>query len=308
MPESSDNLTVSVVVPVYNGAEIIEDCIEALLCQVFTPGQFEIIIVNNRSTDGTQEIIDRYPVRSLYESKRGPAAARNAGIRASTAKFVAFTDADCIPHNDWLAKLISSMTDSVCGAGGQIVSYYQDDVVSSFIDQIVFRQRYNILQKSPPHITTANACYRRTSLEKIGLFDESFPFAAGEDRDLGERLAIAGETFVFAEDAIVRHKHPQTLEGFYQQRFRHASGQFYASLKKHRKISFSQMLKEIDSGRLINLGFRVVFCNSSKQEKFRRWLQFIDSAAYTNGLIWRYLMYLCWNNFSHSRRQQKEKL
>jgi len=249
MPENSKSLIVSVVVPVYNGAEHIGDCIEALLDQDFASDQFEIIIVNNRSTDGTQEIIDRYPVRSLYESKRGPAAARNAGIRVSTAKFVAFNDADCIPHNDWLSKLISSMTDSVCGAGGQVVSYYQDDVVSSYIDQIVFRQRYNILQKSPPHITTANACYRRTSLEKIGLFDESFPFAAGEDRDLGERLAIAGEAFVFVEEAIVRHKHPQTLEGFYCQRFRHASGQFYASLKKHGKMSFRQIRKEIDSNR-----------------------------------------------------------
>lgn len=308
MPENSENLTVSVVVPVYNGAEHIGTCIEALLHQDFKPDQFEIIVVNNRSTDNTQEIIDRYPVRSLYESKRGPAAARNAGIRASTAKFIAFTDADCIPHDDWLSKLIFSMTDSVCGAGGEIVSYYEDDAVSTFIDQIVFRQRYNILQKSPPHITTANACYRRTSLEKIGLFDESFPFAAGEDRDLGERLAIAGEAFVFAEEAIVCHKHPQTLEGFYHQRFRHASGQFYASLKRHNKMSIGQMIKEIDSSRLINLGFRIVFCNSSKQEKFRRWLQFIDSAAYTTGLIWRYLMYLCRNDFSQMDGHPKGNL
>ncbi|MBN1546437.1 glycosyltransferase [Trichloromonas sp.] len=293
MPESSENLTVSVVVPVYNGAEYIGDCIEALLHQDFKSDQFEIIVVNNRSTDNTQEIIDRYPVRSLYESKRGPAAARNAGIRASTAKFIAFTDADCIPHDDWLSKLIFSMTDSVCGAGGQILSYYEDDAVSTFIDQIVFRQRYNILQKNPPHITTANACYLRTSLEKIGLFDESFPFAAGEDRDIGERLAMAGGTFVFAEAAIIRHKHPQTLEGFYHQRFRHGSGQFYTVLKKYSKISLPQMLKEINSDRLINLGFQVVFCNGSKQERFLRLLQLIDSAAYTNGLIWRYFMYLC---------------
>lgn len=291
MPESSENLTVSVVVPVYNGAEYVGDCIEALLHQDFKSDQFEIIVVNNRSTDNTQEIIDRYPVRSLYESKRGPAAARNAGIRASTAKFIAFTDADCIPHDDWLSKLIFSMTDSVCGAGGQIVSYYEDDAVSTFIDQIVFRQRYNILQKNPPHITTANACYLRTSLEKIGLFDESFPFAAGEDRDIGERLAMAGGTFVFAEAAIIRHKHPQTLEGFYHQRFRHASGQFYAKIKQDNKISFCQILKEIDCRTLISLGFRIVFFKMSKRERLRRQLQFIDCSAYTSGLLWRCLIY-----------------
>lgn len=292
MLANSETPTVSVVVPVYNGAEHIGDCIDALLRQDFPRDRYEIIIVNNRSIDATQDVVDRYPVRSLYESTRGPAAARNAGIRASTAECVAFTDADCIPNYDWLSKLINVMPDSVCGAGGQIVSYYKDDLISSFVDQIVFRQRYNILQKSPPHITTANACFRRSALLKIGLFDEFFPFAAGEDRDLGERLALTGGSFAFVEEAIVQHRHPQTMEVFYNQRFRHASGQFYACLKKHGKLSLAQMLREIDSNRLVSLAYRTIFLKISRRERLRRWLHFIDCVAYTNGLIWRYLMYL----------------
>jgi glycosyltransferase involved in cell wall biosynthesis len=293
MPANSKAIIISVIVPVYNGAGHIGDCIEALLRQDFPLGHYEIIIVNNRSTDATQEIIERYPVRSLYESKRGPAAARNTGIRASTAEFVAFTDADCIPQSNWLSKLFSVMPKTICGAGGQVSSYYEYDMISNYVDQIVFRQRYNILHKSPPHITTANACFRRAILLDIGLFDESFPFAAGEDRDLGERLALAGGKFAFAEQAIVLHKHPQTLESFYNQRFRHASGQFYANLKKYGKLSFMRMLVDIDNSRLISLLRRIISCKISKQERLQCLLQFIDSAAYTNGLIWRYLMHYC---------------
>lgn len=293
MPVNSEAIILSVVVPVYNGAGHIENCIEALLRQDFSLGHYEIIVVNNRSTDATQEIIERYPVRSLYESKRGPAAARNTGIRTTTAEFVAFTDADCIPHSNWLSELFSVMSEKICGVGGQVVSYYKDDMISSYVDQVVFRQRYNVLQKNPPHITTANACFRRAALMDIGLFDESFPFAAGEDRDLGERLALSGEKFAFAEQAIVLHKHPQTLECFYSQRFRHASGQFYASLKKNGKLSFMQLHTNIDSSKLIRLAGRTISFKISKQERLLRLLQFIDSAAYTNGLIWRYLMHLC---------------
>ncbi len=196
MPAKSERPRVSVVVPVYNGADQIGHCIEALRQQTLPADSYEIIIVNNASVDDTEKIIKRYPVRLLYEAKRGPAAARNTGIRAADADLIAFTDADCIPHEDWLEHLVDAMSDTICGAGGRIVSYDKEDSISNYIDQIVFRQHYNICHKKPPHITTANACFRRSSLLEIGLFDEGFPTAAGEDRDIGERLSIAGGTFV----------------------------------------------------------------------------------------------------------------
>ncbi len=120
MPAKSERPRVSVVVPVYNGADQIGHCIEALRQQTLPADSYEIIIVNNASVDDTEKIIKRYPVRLLYEAKRGPAAARNTGIRAADADLIAFTDADCIPHEDWLEHLVDAMSDTICGAGAEL--------------------------------------------------------------------------------------------------------------------------------------------------------------------------------------------
>jgi cellulose synthase/poly-beta-1,6-N-acetylglucosamine synthase-like glycosyltransferase len=289
MPANYEEYIASVVVPVYNGGAHIADCIESLLNQDFPRKQYEVIIVNNRSTDDTAEIVKRYPVAALFEGKRGPAAARNTGIRASSSHFVAFTDADCIPQPDWLSQIVLAMEQGATGAGGSIVSYYGEDRISRYIDEIVFRQRYNITQKNPPHITTANACYVRSVLFKIGLFDESFPYAAGEDRDLGERLSLAGSHFVFVPTAIVRHKHPQTLEGFYNQRFRHAAGQFYSDLKMSNRLSMWDMLSRLDTSKPISLTKKLLYPGISNEERFRAFLNLIDTGAYITGLLWTYL-------------------
>ena len=291
MQESFNSSIVSVVVPVYNGEAHIADCVEGLLDQDFPSNSYDIIIVNNRSTDDTAEIVKRYPVCSLFETKPGPAAARNTGIQASNAQLVAFTDADCIPEHDWLSQMVNAMEEGVTGAGGRIVSYYEDDLISRYIDEIVFRQRYNILQKTPPHITTANACYLRSALLKIGLFDESFPYAAGEDRDLGERLALEGSRFIFVPAATVRHKHPQTLEGFYNQRFRHAASQFYADLKAYNQPSIFQMLAKLETSKLLYLSIKLLNPWISEEERYRVLLHLIDTGAYTTGLLWRYLLF-----------------
>src|SRR5262245_56398582 len=86
--------SVSVIVPVYNGAQSIGNCIESLLKQDYP--NYDIIVVNNNSTDNTVEIVRKYPVRLVFCLERGPAAARNAGINTSTADIIAFTDADCL--------------------------------------------------------------------------------------------------------------------------------------------------------------------------------------------------------------------
>jgi glycosyltransferase involved in cell wall biosynthesis len=286
---------VSIVVPVYNGQAHIADCIESLLNQDFKSGSYDIIVVNNRSTDDTANIVKRYPIRNLFEAKLGPAAARNTGIRASSAHFIAFTDADCIPYSNWLSQIIHAMEKGVIGAGGSILSYYGDDPISQYIDEVVFRQRYNILQKIPPHITTANACFLRSALHNIGLFDESFPYAAGEDRDLGERLAMAGSRFVFVPTAAVRHKHPQTLESFYNQRFRHAAGQIYADLKILKRLSIHQMLCKLEISHPLKLTKKMLLPKTSKEERYITLLHFIDKGAYTTGLIWKYVLFLLKN-------------
>ncbi len=104
------SVRVSVVVPFHNSAEFIDACVRALLSQRFPRDAFEIIMVDNNSTDGSAAIVRRYPgVRLLVETTPGSYAARNRGVREARGAIVAFTDSDCAPGPDWLQTIWSVM-------------------------------------------------------------------------------------------------------------------------------------------------------------------------------------------------------
>jgi glycosyltransferase involved in cell wall biosynthesis len=103
---------VSVIVPFFNRRQYLPACIEALLAQDDVGGAVEIIMVDNRSTDGSASVIERYPQLTLLrEESPGAYAARNAGIRIARAPLVAFTDADCVTDRDWLRSICEGMRD-----------------------------------------------------------------------------------------------------------------------------------------------------------------------------------------------------
>lgn len=115
---------ISVVVPVYNGEKTLPLCLDSLMNLDYPKEDFEIIVVDNNSTDKTQEIIKRYPVRYVFEPHRNCAKARNKGIKSSKGEFVAFLDADCVAHKDWIKNLLNGCNDPfVGGCGGEIYSY-----------------------------------------------------------------------------------------------------------------------------------------------------------------------------------------
>jgi glycosyltransferase involved in cell wall biosynthesis len=97
---------ISVIVPVFNQASRLGDCLDALLQQDVRAGGVEVIVVDNLSSDDSMAVARQRPaVRLLSEPHRGAYAARNRGIRAAQGALVAFTDADCIPRGDWLSRL-----------------------------------------------------------------------------------------------------------------------------------------------------------------------------------------------------------
>jgi glycosyltransferase involved in cell wall biosynthesis len=106
---------ISVVVPVYNSEAHAEQCVRALLDQDYPADRYDVLLVDNESTDGSVAVIERYAprVRLLSESKPGAYACRNRGVRESAAPVVAFTDADCAPARDWLATIAAHLADPV---------------------------------------------------------------------------------------------------------------------------------------------------------------------------------------------------
>ncbi len=109
----SDPPLVSVVVPFFNSERHLGACIESLLEQKDVGGYFEVILINNRSQDGSAAIARRYrELTVIEETTPGAYAARNTGIRRARASLIAFTDADCVVASDWLRSIQDGMHDS----------------------------------------------------------------------------------------------------------------------------------------------------------------------------------------------------
>ena len=108
-----DELVFSVVVPLLNERRWIGQVLSALSAQTLDPALFEIVAVDNGSTDGSLEILSRHPrISILHEARRDPYLARNRGIAAAQGHYIVFVDADCIPRTDWLERLHNQVVDA----------------------------------------------------------------------------------------------------------------------------------------------------------------------------------------------------
>lgn len=128
-----NKLRLSIVVCTYNRADLLVDCLESLVNQDVDPESYEVIIVNNNSTDKTLEVVDRfakkYPnIRTVQELNQGLSHARNRGWREARGKYVAYIDDDAKASPDWCKRILntfSTVTPTPAAVGGQIFPYYE---------------------------------------------------------------------------------------------------------------------------------------------------------------------------------------
>jgi len=212
---------VTVVVPVRNAASTIDDCFESLRALNYPRDCLEIIVVNNGSTDETQTLLEKFQlsITVLHEEKKGPAAARNKGIRNANGEIVVFTDADCTVEPDWLQNLVLLLKDETVGVvGGKILSKRPCNRIEKFGEQIHnHNQAINIC--TPPYVITMNWASRRSTLEELGMFDERF--LRSEDVELSRRILQAGYKFAYAEQATIYHRNEKTFFGLVAEGFTH---------------------------------------------------------------------------------------
>ena len=226
---------VSVIVPVYNGDRTIGECVESIFALSFPGNDVELLLIDNASSDSTPKILDRYRDRAviLHESKRGPAAARNCGLRRATGDIVAFTDADCVVDRDWLSRIIARLNDPAVGiVGGTIRAIQPCNAVEEFGERIHDHQMA-IEYYSPPYAITMNWASRRSVLEEVGPFDEEL--LRCEDCDLAYRVVKAGYRIVHEPAAVVYHRNEQTLAGLIAEGYAHGYHSI-SLLKKHEEF------------------------------------------------------------------------
>jgi glycosyltransferase involved in cell wall biosynthesis len=180
------DLTVSVVIPVYNRRVIMEKTLTYLARQTLDPTRFEVIVVDDASTDGLKKMTDNlctpYRLRYFRMSERsGPAAARNRGITEAQGDLIVFIDSDLAPAPELLeAHLkVHESEDDVIGHGPVIHTTDLDNPTAA---------RMKLTDISRAFFATGNVSIRREHLFKAGLFDEEFREYGWEDLELGRRL------------------------------------------------------------------------------------------------------------------------
>lgn len=216
---------VSVIIPVYNGAHEIGRCLDAVLAQK-SFDDHEVVVVDNGSTDGTADIVAKRPVRLVREDETaGSYAARNRGIEASRGEILAFTDADCAPAPDWLARLVPLFDDpQLHVAGGEIVPGPADNEVAAYLSARGFlSHRFSMAHPYRPYLQTANVLYRRRVFDAVGPFRGDL--LSGGDADMCWRAQEAGLGPVrFEPEARVLHHHRTDVAGLRTQRYKWGLG------------------------------------------------------------------------------------
>jgi glycosyltransferase involved in cell wall biosynthesis len=211
----------SVIVPAYNAGRWIRRCLESILASSYPRGRFEVICVDNSSTDRTAEILRdfRSEITVLQEKKPGAAAARNAGLQVASGPMIAFTDADCIADPDWLREIVKPVWASRAdAAGGRIMARPEARSVELF-GELVHDHAKAIQHHRPPYLITMNMSVRLDMLKVIGYFDERW--MRGQDADLSCRILAAGGSFAYAPEAVIRHHHRDTLAALAREGFLH---------------------------------------------------------------------------------------
>ena len=208
------------IVPAYNAAGTLSSCLAALASQVYPCSSYEVIVVDDGSTDATAAIAHDAGVSLITQPNAGPAAARNRGAAAAQGELLLFTDADCVPVPGWISALVAPFSDpSVAGAKGAYLTRQRGGVPR--FTQLEYQERYDRMagRETIDFIDTYSAAYRRDVFLANSGFDSVFPTASVEDQELSFRLAEKGYRLVFAPDALVYHRHNPTLRAYVRRKF-----------------------------------------------------------------------------------------
>ncbi|GMQ78507.1 MAG: hypothetical protein BMS9Abin02_1023 [Anaerolineae bacterium] len=214
----SEPPSVSIIVPAYNSEATIERCLRALQNQTYPHDRYEIIVVDDASTDKTTEIASKAGVIVAAEGKLGKSGVRNLGARRATGEIILFTDSDCEPIPSWIELMVAPFIDrDIAGVKGAYWSQ-QSNLVARFT-QIEVEERYRRMaqQESINFIDTYAAGYRREIFLANNGFDETL--SEDEDQDLSFRLARQGYKMVFAPQARVYHQHTTSVRHYIKRKY-----------------------------------------------------------------------------------------
>lgn len=210
----------SVIVLGYNGEKYLRDAFESLLNQNFPQSEYEIIYVDNKSTDNSVNIANEYAKKYsnfrviVNNENLGFSAGNNVGIRASKGEYVALFNHDAIADKNWLKKLVEVMeNDKRTGAAGGKIYYYNSNDLYFGGGKVLYggfcwNWSLNDKEGECDYVSGCAILLRKEVLNKVGLLDEDY-FMYYEETDLCARIRRAGYKIWYTPKAIVWHNIPK---------------------------------------------------------------------------------------------------
>jgi glycosyltransferase involved in cell wall biosynthesis len=236
----------SVIVPAYNAAATLPALLASVSLQAFK--DFELILVDDCSRDGTARIAEFYPCRLLrMRRNRGPARCRNEGARSALGEILVFTDSDCEVAPDWLERMDQHFRNQNVGAiMGKLVlkpSTFLGDSISALGfpagGSVGFERIWKVDKKGlTDSLSSCNCAVRQSLFWEVGGFDESFPYAGGEDALFAYYLRKTGCRIQFCPDVIVHHGARDSLRSFLRWQFRRGQSSYLFSTKVREKGNY----------------------------------------------------------------------
>lgn len=210
---------ISVVVPAFNSEKTVENCIKSLLCQKYPKNKYEVIVVDNISTDKTLMVLQKFgkKIKIFKEQKRGSYHARNTGVKNAVGEIVAFTDSDCTADRNWLLYISQSFKfRQVKLVGGRIRAQRTNKALLKYMDRFGHSQSLSC-RSSIPYFATSNMAVRNKSSKNTTMFNEAL--RSGGDIEFCSRLIKNRREIYYEPKAIVRHFYNDPIIDFIKKQY-----------------------------------------------------------------------------------------
>lgn len=222
-PDPPATPMVSVIVPTKDREAELDECLAALFALEYPRNRYEVIVVDDGSTDGTVAVAGRYPCHLVSNDRNwGQSYSRNAGARRASGEILAFLDSDCVAEPGWLRDLVPHFSWSrVAAVGGYVAGYYgrsRLDRYEQVASSLNMGERLLLATDDPGtfYVPTCNLLVRRTAYGAVGGIREDL--RVGEDVDLCWRLRAQGDYLLYVPQGSVRHKHRNRLAAMVRRR------------------------------------------------------------------------------------------
>jgi GT2 family glycosyltransferase len=209
---------VSVIVCTHNGERTLAQCLERV--RGLSYADFEVIVVDDGSTDGSADIARAHGATLVQTEHRGLSFARNAGVARASGEVVAFLDDDAYPDSDWLHYVAAALrANAHAGMGGPNIPPEDDGLVADCVAAAPGAPIHVLISdREAEHVPGCNMAFRKAALDEIGGFDERFR-VAGDDVDVCWRLQESGRTLGFSAGAVVMHRRRDSVRRYLKQQY-----------------------------------------------------------------------------------------